>query len=162
MATEVSGGFNIGPVGVEAAVNTSFGEDFDNFTSDAETTEVTVQIDAVDDDRIYATTLSYDIWEYPVLLDGETVGHIIVTDPSVTQDRWFGSKGVIAQNYRPLHEVGNLMSYRTEVPSDLEDDFRRNIQGDSFEINASAGFRCGISPWENPRRQTRAELLIFQ
>ena len=67
-----------------------------------------VQVDAVGDDRVYATTVNYTIWEYPVLVDGQTVGHIVVIDPGVTSQNWFGSKSIVAQNYRQYHEDNNV------------------------------------------------------
>jgi len=139
----VSGGFTVPiiDVGVGVEVQTKFGEQLDSYTSQAETTRVEVQVDAVGEDRIYAATITYTIWEYPVLVDGETVGHVVVIDPGVTSQNWFGSKSIVAQNYRQYHEVGNLLSYRsTTQPYDGADFVRNIISADTFTVDSSSSF----------------------
>ncbi len=119
LSVSVSGGFTIPIIGggVDLDVQTKFGQDLDSYTSSTVTTHVDVQVNAVEDDRIYAAAITYNVWEYPVLVDGQTVGHIVVLDPGIVSQNWFGSKSIIAQNYQPYHEVGNLLSYRpTTVP----------------------------------------------
>jgi len=142
ISIKAEGGFGIPltPVKVEAEVRTKFGQEFDNYTQTTETTTVEVQIEAVDDDRLYATTLSYEIWEYPVVLNENTiVGYIILVEPSVTRQNWFFSKSIVAQNYRPYHEVGNLLSYDSATTPQYGFEFVRPIEADTFTIGASGG-----------------------
>lgn len=135
-----SGGLSIGPVGLDLEVRTKFGEELETFASTTETTTVEIEIDAVDDDRIYATTVSYTIWEYPVLAGEELIGYVILTEPDVTRQNWFPSKSIVAQSYRPYHEVGNLLSYRSEtVPYDNATYVREVEAADSITISATGG-----------------------
>ncbi len=142
-SSKVSGGFTIPiiDVGVGVEIETRFSERLDAYTAQSETTRVEVQVDAVGDDRIYAATVTYTIWEYPVLVDGETVGHIVVIDPGVTSQNWFGSKSIVAQNYRQYHEVGNLLSYRsTTEPYSGAAYVRDVISGDTFTVDSSSSY----------------------
>jgi len=139
----VSGGFTVPilDVGVDVEVQTKFGERLDSYASQSETTRVEVQVDAVADDRIYAATINYAVWEYPVLVDGDTVGHIVVVDPGVTSQNWFGSKSIVAQNYRPHHEVGNVLSYRsTTQPYSGAEYVRSIISADTFTVDSSSSY----------------------
>jgi len=139
----VSGGFTVPiiGVGVEVDVQTRFSEQLDSYTAQSETTRVEVQVDAVGDDRIYAATVTYTIWEYPVLVDDKTVGHIVVIDPGVTRQNWFGSKSIVAQNYRQYHEVGNLLSYRPTTEPYAGADYVRNIiSADTFTVDSSSSY----------------------
>jgi len=142
VSTTVGGGFNLPltKVQVEAQITTRFGEAFEDFASTTESTVVEVQIDAIDDDRLYATTLNYDVWEYPVLLNGtDVIGHIVLIVPSVVRQNWFSSKSVVAQDYRPFHEVGNLLSYR-RIPEPYPGfELVRPIVSDTFTVAATGG-----------------------
>lgn len=142
VSTTAGGDFNLPltPVQVEAEITTRFGEAFEDYVSTTESTVVEVQIDAIDDDRLYATTLNYDVWEYPVLLNAtEVIGHIVLVVPSVVRQNWFSSKSVVAQDYRPFHEVGNLLSYR-QIPEPYPGfELVRPIVSDTFTVAATGG-----------------------
>jgi hypothetical protein len=128
-------------IGLKAEVQTKFGGRFDSFASSNETTKVEVQVDAVADDRIYASTISYTVWEYPVVKDGEIITYIIAYAPDVTRQNWFGSKSIIAQNYRPYHEVGNLLSYRSATEPYPGADYVRTIDSaDTFTVDSSSAY----------------------
>lgn len=142
-STTVSGGFTVPiiDVGVDVEVQTKFAERLDSYAEKFETTRVEVQVDAVADDRIYAATIDYTVWEYPVLVDREVVGHIVVVDPGVRSQNWFGSKSIVAQNYRSHHEVGNLLSYRSTTQPYSGAEYVRSItSADTFTVDSSSSY----------------------
>ena len=142
VGVKVKGGVELPlDVGLKAEIQTKFGERFDSFASSNETTKVEVQVDAVADDRIYASTINYTVWEYPVIMDGEIVTYIIAYAPDVTRQNWFGSKSIIAQNYQPYHEVGNLLSYRPTIEPYPGADYVRMIDSaDTFTVDSSSAY----------------------
>jgi len=128
-------------VGLKAEIQAKFGQRFDSFASTNVTTKVEVQIDAVADDRVYASTIQYTVWEYPVLADGEIITYILAYAPDVTRQNWFGSKSIIAQNYRHYHEYGNLLSYRSAKEPYPGADYVRAIDGaDTFTVDSSSAY----------------------
>lgn len=128
-------------IGVKAEIEAKYGGRFDSFASTNTTTTVEVQVDAVADDRVYATTISYTVWEYPVLVDGEIVTYIVAYAPDVTRQNWFGSKSIVAQNYRPYHEVGNLLSYRSATEPYPGAEYVRSIDSaDTFTVDSSSSY----------------------
>ena len=112
LSTTVSGEASYAGVTAKASVTASVGQDFSKVQGASTQTTVTLNVDAVEDDQIYAIVTDYDIWEYPLMEDGETKGHILVTVPRVTEARWFNSNSWSAFSYVPDHEVGNILSYR--------------------------------------------------
>lgn len=128
-------------VGLKAEIETKFGGRFDSFASTNTTTTIEVQVDAVADDRVYATTVNYTVWEYPVIVDDEIVTYVIAYAPDVTRQNWFGSKSIVAQNYRPYHEVGNLLSYRSATEPYPGADYVRSIDSaDTFTVDSSSSY----------------------
>lgn len=128
-------------IGLKAEIQTKFGERFDSFASTNTTTVVEVQVDAVAEDRIYAATVNYTVWEYPVVKDGEVVTYILAYAPEIERQNWFGSKSIVAQNYRPYHEVGNLLSYRAATEPHPEAEFVREIESaDTFTVDSSSAY----------------------
>lgn len=138
IAVTVEGGFEIPivDVGVEASVMTKFGEELDTYTSNSQTTTVSTRIDALTDDQIYATTITYSIWEYPVLVNGEQVGYVVVVGPSVSQSIWASSKDISVFNYRSNHEPGNLLSYQPSTASLPGDAVRELVSADTFSVSS--------------------------
>ncbi len=128
-------------IGVKGEIETKFSERFNSFASTGETTTIEVQVDAVADDRVYATTIHYTVWEYPVIVDDKIVTYIIAYAPDVTRQNWFGSKSIVAQNYRPYHEVGNLLSYRSATTPYPGADYVRSIDSaDTFTVDSSSTY----------------------
>jgi len=53
-------------VSVSSYLTTSYGEKFSKVERSSQKVTVGISVDAKEDDRIYATVLDYDVWEYPV------------------------------------------------------------------------------------------------
>jgi FG-GAP repeat len=124
VSTTVSGGFTIPilKVGVEASLTSTYGQGFSKYAASRQTFSTTESRTAIRDDRILATVSDYDIFEYPVLMDGVESTFIAIIKPIGTRLQWFPSKSWTAATYVPSHEVGNILSY----PS---------LGGDSFDPN---------------------------
>ncbi|RME26050.1 MAG: hypothetical protein D6800_06970, partial [Candidatus Zixiibacteriota bacterium] len=114
VGAKASGGFQIPvlKVGVKATLKTRYGQGFARYQRQRQTFKVNKTIDASADDWIYAVIADYDIWEYPLYLDGELEGYISVVLPIVRERAWFDSKSFSALSYIPPHEVGNILSYQ--------------------------------------------------
>ncbi len=113
VTVRAEGGFTIPliGVGVEVSMAATHGETFSKTASNGTTFQTTETITAVGDDRILATVSDYDIWEYPVLLDGAIEGYVAVVRPVAPRLQWFPSKSWTASTFIPVHEVGNILSY---------------------------------------------------
>jgi|GEM_PF-898943 len=123
---------------VSAHLTTKYGERFRKDETASKTVTVRSVVEASLDDRIYASTINYDIWEYPVLSEGVEKGHILVVDPAVVDHEWIPGRSRSADNYVSNHEVGNLLSYRSTPgfgdygPVDL-------IIGTNYELSPDIG-----------------------
>ena len=121
VGAKVSGGFEIPilEIGVKAELKTRYGQAFSRYQRRRQTFKVNKTIDASADDWIYAVITDYDIWEYPLYLNGKLEGYISVVVPSTRERAWFDSKSFSALSYIPSHEVGNILSYQEIAqPSD--------------------------------------------
>jgi hypothetical protein len=97
---------------VSAHLTASYGEGFSKVDDSSKTVTVGISVNAAEDDRIYATVMDYDVWEYPVFGNGIERGHVLVVEPVAVENRWFPSKSWSGHSYIPEHEVGNILSYR--------------------------------------------------
>ena len=98
-------------VGLKIHMTTTYGEHFSKDETSRKTVKNEQTINAIDDDRIFATVVDYDIWEYPVFGGEQFVGNMIVIDPVRVENRWFPSKSWSGNAYIPKHELGNILSY---------------------------------------------------
>jgi hypothetical protein len=99
-------------VAVSAHLTASYGEGFSKVDDSSKSVTVSIGVYAAEDDRIYATVMDYDVWEYPVYGNGIERGHVLVVQPVSVENRWFPSKSWSGHAYIPEHEVGNVLSYR--------------------------------------------------
>jgi len=107
---------------VEQFFRRRVGEGFSKSARASQTVTVGSEITAKVDDQIYATVVDYDIWEYPVFVEGDTSGYIVVVVPTLKENRWFPSKSRSGGSYVPNHEVGNILSYQEFTnPDDNEE-----------------------------------------
>ncbi|MFO8029612.1 MAG: T9SS type A sorting domain-containing protein [Cyclonatronaceae bacterium] len=97
---------------VSGYITGKYGEKFSEVAGSSQSVYERLEITAVGDNRLFATILEYDIWEYPVYGNGVEQGHILVIEPTVTENRWFNSKSPSAYSFVPDHEIGNILSYR--------------------------------------------------
>ncbi|WP_340104235.1 T9SS type A sorting domain-containing protein [Rhodohalobacter sp. 8-1] len=134
---------------VEGSLGRKYGGGFSNIEGSAETVTVKVTSDAIEDDRIYATISNYDILEYPVYAKEATrQGSVIAVVPKLKgleslRNTWMGSKSGNARDYISDHEVGNILSYRSEVtlPDSAEFFDSGNTEGgggDSWVLSGNA------------------------
>lgn len=112
LSKSISGGFSAWGVSVSAYLSETYGEKFSKVAGSSRTVTVGFEIDATVDDQIYAMVMDYDLWEYPVYGNDNVEGHILVVDPKIVKNSWFDSKSWKGYSYIPIHEVGNIMSYR--------------------------------------------------
>ena len=146
----VSGGFKIPKleIGVELKIEGEYGKNFSKVETDREIFRVNQNITASNDDFIYATIVDYEIWEYPVIADGEIQGYTLVVDPGELKKSWFPSKSPQANEYLPDHEVGNILSYnQIASPSDnssLKSAVKWNTS-DEVTLDGSPGFNFNWS-----------------
>ena len=143
LSTSVSAELSFWGVSVSSHFSQTWGKKFSKV--DITTTKVTVSIavDAIEDDRIYAVVMDYVIWEYPIYVNSVIKAHALVVEPNAIENRWFPSKSWSGHSYIPEHEVGNILSYR-EYPL-LSDNpmLAEKIKGDynnSFVLDANSSY----------------------
>jgi len=130
-------------VSVSAHLTQKYGKQFSKYGGHSTTVTVSIAVDAREDDRIYATVMEYDLWEYPVYGNAELRGHVLVVRPQVTENRWFPSKSWSGYAYIPSHEVGNILSYREYPLLTDNPDVDEKIKGDydnSFVLDANSSY----------------------
>ncbi|MCZ6818344.1 MAG: T9SS type A sorting domain-containing protein [Calditrichaeota bacterium] len=147
ISATVSGEANTATVAVSASVTARYGEDFSKIQGSSQKTTVTINVDAIEDDQIYAIVSDYDIWEYPLFDEGQLVAYVAVTVPKITEARWFPSNSWSAFSYIPDHEVGNILSYREFANFNQNGFIREKIKGNlavdevnSFSLSATSDF----------------------
>ncbi|MEM6346876.1 MAG: T9SS type A sorting domain-containing protein [Bacteroidota bacterium] len=112
LSSTLSAAGNVGGVGLKASITGSYGEQFSNSASGTESFEVKVSTTAVDDDAVYGTLQTYDMYEYPVFRNGQRVGNVLaMVRLGVPLFTWLPSKADGAYAMRTSHEPGNLLSY---------------------------------------------------
>ena len=121
---------------VEQSLKASYGESFEKTTTSFKTMAFGETALADKDDIMFRAEQNLDVWEYPVYGDTSDAiqGYIAVVFPvkidSTCQSNCDGT--VIARvdgknpasRYLPNHEFGNVLSYSTQAPTDMD----RNIK----------------------------------
>jgi hypothetical protein len=167
---EASADFGFLKASVKGSLGRKYGEGFSNVEGSTETVTVKVTSDAIEDDRIYATVSNYEILEYPVYADNTWQGSVIAVVPKLTgveslQNTWMGSKSGNARDYISDHEVGNILSYRSEpeLPGGAVFFGDGNLEGgggDTWELSGNA-----TQTWElrfSSQSITQREQSAFQ
>ena len=143
LSASVSASASFWGVSVSSYFSQTWGEKFSKV--DNTTTKVTVgiDVDAIEDDRIYAVVMDYDVWEYPIYVNGDVKAHALVVEPNAIENRWFPSKSWSGSSYIPEHEVGNILSYR-EYPlfsgNPLLDEKIKGDYNNSFVLDANSSY----------------------
>jgi hypothetical protein len=106
---------------LQEKVKATYGDKFSQSAGSTRSMTITTGRIAAGDDWIYANVYDIDFYEYPVLdsLD-EVLGHFLVSVPGAPRPLWIESKDddVLGNLFRPDHEVGNILSYRTVNTAD--------------------------------------------
>jgi hypothetical protein len=148
-ATSQSFGLNVSyyGLGVHSSFEQRYGRNFSKIDGSTKTVTIAVQVDAKEDDAIYATVVDYDIWEYPVFVEDTLLGHILVMDPLQISNRWFPSKSWSASAYIPNHEVGNVLSYQRYPNLINNSDVASLISGtydQSYTLHSSSSYNWDL------------------
>lgn len=99
--------------GVQEKLSQTYGERFQKAQRYSRTITTTERQGAKVDDQIYAVVTDYDLWEYPVYVNGNQQGQILVVVPRARRNQWFDHKSYSATSYIPNHEIGNVLSYQS-------------------------------------------------
>jgi hypothetical protein len=98
-------------------VKVTYGDKFSNKESSSSSITITTGRVAAGDDWIYANIYDIDFYEYPVYdsLDTTPIGYYLVTVPGNARPLWIELKDddLLGNQFRPDHETGNVLSYRT-------------------------------------------------
>lgn len=132
---------------VEGSLKGTYGEGFSRVASERRTETLSVVQRANVDDWIYASTVTHDVWEYPVFLGGETVptGYVAVVRPRFDgiQLSWFNSKSWLASSFQPSHEVTNLLSYREIAAPEEATAFEEEVRWSTSDLRTIAASGSG-------------------
>jgi muconolactone delta-isomerase len=132
---------------VEFSVKAYGGADFEKSTSEYKKQQFGENLEADTDSVFVATSIDYDIWEYPVIRNNAVTGHLVVIRPR--KNPLDNGKpclvnctvsGGIPTNYpgraftiaRPDHEPGNLLSWLVGVNAS---DVLTPIYNSNFQSN---------------------------
>ena len=132
----------IAGIKLNAHLTTTYGGNFSKVENSSKTVAVSVEVQALHDDMIYATVGDYTIWEYPVFNDGILQGYMTTVVPELVENRWFPSKSWSGNRYIPGHEPGNILSY-----PDLTE--LERITSDNETIKGLVNNSYGLGPSTN-------------
>jgi len=139
VSTNLGGNFSAIGISLEASLQRTYGEGFEKVTGQTATyTDVTEDY-VWQDDRILASIVDYDVYEFEVLANEALVGHVLVVRPRGTpQLTWFSAKDWTGYAYIPDSQPANILSYAESVE----------------EIRSGGGFAAPIMPLTNLQAQT--------
>jgi hypothetical protein len=100
---------------IKASVAAAYGQGTYGTKTFDTTTTVSEELTASADDWALATVADYDIWEYPLYVNGNHHGDALVQIPHFTTTKWLPSKDLLILDQLADHEVGNLLSYPTSM-----------------------------------------------
>lgn len=158
-----------------AKLEETYGKHFSKQQGSSKTVEISVAVEASDDDQIYATVVDYTVWEYPVYNgESDVAGYLTVVEPNVTENRWFPSKSWSGQSYTPNHEVSNILSYKAYTDLNNNQNLALKIKGgneDSFVLSSQTNYDWSLkfsdfstqavsSKWSNEKKAS-ASLEAF-
>ena len=102
---------------LKAKVKATYGDKFSSKESSSSSITITIGRVAAGDDWIYANVYDIDFYEYPVYdsLNTTPIGYFLVTIPGNPRPLWIELKDddLLGNQFRPDHETGNILSYRT-------------------------------------------------
>ncbi len=164
-AVSESFGVNSGFLGLGSKLSFEqrYGQNFSKVNGTSKTVTVGEQVDAKEDDAIYATVVNYDVWEYPIYLGDSLVGHVLVLNPKQVANQWFPSKSWSANSYVPNHEVGNILSYQRYPSLTTNDDVGSLISGtydQSYTLHASSSYNWSLQFQDFVNSQTETTKKI--
>lgn len=142
VSASASGGTNIGIYKVKATVKASYGQDFAQSNTTTESIQVTQESKASTDDKILGLKSEYHIYEYPVVVEGSKMGHMLSSIPVYSAPVWKESKNSELVDFVYTHEPGNIMSYPyyedvADNPNILGE-FNTFVQNTGFSISNSS------------------------
>lgn len=112
VSAEVGVGYE-GLVGsVEASFGASYGESYSNSESAIQEIRTTSTTTTCFDDAIYASFVTYRVYEYPVYVGDDFVTNVISIHPHEWDFGWISTKSNEGQYFITEHEPGHLLSYR--------------------------------------------------
>jgi len=98
-------------------IKVTYGDKFSNKESSSSSITITTGRVAAGDDWIYTNVYDIDFYEYPVYdsLNTIPIGYYLVTVPGNPRPLWIELKDddLLGNQFRPDHETGNILSYRT-------------------------------------------------
>ncbi len=112
LGAEVSAELDLVVASISASISSTYGESYSNSLSNTQTFTVTNTYNTCFDDAIYAATLNYEVFEYPIYAGDSLVTYLLSIHPLAPTFGWVQNRSNMANSYLPSHEAGNLLSYR--------------------------------------------------
>ena len=141
----------------KGSIEKKYGKSFSKYKGSSETISITSTDNALssNDDKILASVVDYDVWEYPIYKSADTlVGYILSVSPGRQRKVWSASKN--EDGYLPSHEIHNMLSYNnTELAEGEKIHFiTRQLNPSSNTSLPSGTFEVSISEFSNNSVQT--------
>jgi hypothetical protein len=150
LSAAIEGGVDFVFGEVEASLKGTYGEGFSRKASERRVETLSVVQRANTDDWLYAATITYDVWEYPIYVAGRATpsGWVAVIRPAFEdsggiQLAWFNSKSWLAQSFQPNHEVGNVLSYRDIAVPEQAAGFEEEVRWNTSDLRTLAATGSG-------------------
>ncbi len=122
-STSINGSLEVSvPFGkAKASVEKKYGGGFSRYKGSSETISIssTDVVLSSNDDKVLASVVDYDVWEYPIYKSVDTlVGYILSVSPGRKRKVWSSTKK--EDGYLPSHEIHNILSYNNTEQAESE------------------------------------------
>jgi hypothetical protein len=135
----------------EASMKATYGEEFEHTAFGTSTVSVSTRASTWSEDMIHAAVMTYDIYEYRVLGDGEVVGNFAVVVPKSGTPTWYNTDdwlelfgGQQSNSYPVDHEPGNLLSYPAD-PGVPGGDSIYTVPYSTYSISPTTSYNFGVT-----------------
>jgi len=112
VSADVNAGVSLGMVDIGASLSASYGQKFSKTNSSKTNVTTITDITTFTDDRIFAIVNNYSVWEYPVYAGDTLMGYVTSLVPELSLNTWMSSNDETANEWYPLHDATNILSYR--------------------------------------------------
>ncbi len=114
LSTSVTAGFESPVVQLSGSLSRTYGEKFSNISESTREIQFTTETTSLLRDNVIGYLVDYDIYEYPVLFNGntqDTISYVIVAIPEYPENTTTIDQSALSHDYQVNHQHGNLFSY---------------------------------------------------
>jgi hypothetical protein len=116
LSTSVGGELSVAAVALKSNITRTYGERFSKVAGTTRSYSDISETYVWQDDKVLATIMDYDVYEYDVLAAEQAIGNVLVVRPvGAPTLTWFGAKDWTGAAFIPDSQPGNILSFRKSL-----------------------------------------------